>query len=72
MRKGCNTFTVIEAEKIRELLRQKIKAGNLKAFRDQLRAMDFYISDFSSRIPSGFSVDDFDQLVRGGQVIIRS
>jgi hypothetical protein len=72
MRKGRNTFTGSEAEKIRELLRQKIKAGNLKAFRDQLRAMGFYISDFSSRIPSGFSVDDFDQLVRGGQVIIRS
>jgi hypothetical protein len=70
MRKGRNSFTGSEAEKIRELLRQKIQSGNLKAFRDQLRRLGFYISDFSGYLYGGFSVDDFDRLVRIGRIRI--
>ena len=61
--KGRDRFSQREAAPIRELLEQKIKSGNLKLFRDKLRRLGFYSSDFR-RVSSGFTREDFDQLVR--------
>lgn len=67
--KGRNCFTQNEAEQIKQLLQQKIASGNQKLFRDQLRSMGFYISDYV-RFVDGFSPEDFDSFVVGGNIVI--
>jgi len=69
--KGRRTFTKEEAEKIRILLDQKCKAPSdeQKGFRDELRKMGFYISDFTDS-KEGFTSADFNSLIECGQVII--
>ena len=67
--KGRNRFTSAEATQIRKLLRDKIASGNEKRFRDQLRAMGFYISDYLY-VPTGFAVEDFDRCVEQGLITI--
>jgi hypothetical protein len=52
--KGRDRFSQSEAAQIRELLEQKIKSGNLKLFRDKLRRLGFYSSDFM-RVSGGFT-----------------
>lgn len=69
--KGRNKFTVNEADQIRCLLRQKIESGNEKSFRDMLRRLGFYISDFARR-SQGLSPQDFDKLVEQGIITISS
>lgn len=67
--KRRNRFTSDEAALIRNLLRDKIASGNEKRFRDRLRAMGFYITDYL-RIPTGFAVEDFEQCVKQGLITI--
>lgn len=70
MTKGSSTFTRAQADRIRELLRQKVESGNLQPFRNKLRGLGFYITDFTSYTYGGFSVDDFDRLVRTRRITI--
>lgn len=67
--KGKPTFTKQQAEHIRYLLREKVRSGNLKVWRDKLRANGFYISNYS-RPASGFTSDDFDRLVQSGHIVV--
>ena len=68
--KGRCRFTRREADQIRILLNQKCKAPSeeQKAIRDDLRAMGFYISDFTNS--KGFTSADFDLLIERKVVII--
>ena len=67
--KGRNQFTDDEARIIRELLQEKVRSGNERRFRVELRAMGFYISDFARRL-DGFSPADFDEFVKSGDIKI--
>lgn len=67
--KGRTRFTSNEVTQIKKLLRDKIKSGNERRFRKQLRAMGFYITDYL-RIPTGFAVEDFDRCVEQGLITI--
>jgi len=74
--KGRLEFTQREAERIRELLRRKKRVGSAgqKRFRDRLRDIGFYITDFSTygRPSDGFGVEDFDRLVENRVIQIAS
>lgn len=74
--KGRREFTQREAERIRELLRRKKRVGTAsqKRFRDRLRDIGFYITDFSyyGRPADGFGIEDFDRLVQNGVIQIAS
>lgn len=61
--KGKKVFSTVEARKIRTLIRQKLEADPLtqKRIRSQIRALGFYITDFSSK--KRYTVADFDQFV---------
>jgi hypothetical protein len=67
--KGTNRFTAAEADRIRRLLRQRATAerAQQKRLRDELRAIGFYISDWSG---PGFTPSDFDELIRTGGIMI--
>jgi len=67
--KGTNRFTAAQADRIRALLRARAVAERVeqKRLRDELRAMGFYISDWSG---PGFTQTDFDRLVRTGAIVI--
>lgn len=67
--KGRNSFSREEAEQIKDLLDKKIKSGNLKPFRDKLRKIGFFCVVFK-RVASGFTPEDFDDLVRTKRVFI--
>ncbi|HWK03795.1 MAG TPA: hypothetical protein VNS58_09190 [Puia sp.] len=49
--KGKQIFTTAEARKIRQLIQEKLVADipNQKRIRDEIRALGFYISDFSNK-----------------------
>jgi hypothetical protein len=67
--KGKKIFNKNEANQIIQLLKKKIESGNEKKYRDQLRRIGFYISDFGySR--DGFSPDDFEALIASGKIQI--
>ena len=74
--KGRREFTQREADRIRELLRKKKRVGSAgqKQFRDRLREIGSYISDFSNfgRPVDGFGVEDFDRLVERGVLQVTS
>ena len=65
------TFTSAEAETIRALIRQKCNAdrSTQKSFRDKMRNLGFYISDFTSNL-DGFTVEDFEALIKDKQIMI--
>jgi len=65
--KGKNIFNKIEANQIRQLLKKKIESGNEKKYRDQLRKIGFYISNFGFS-KDGFSPEDFEALVASGKI----
>lgn len=67
-----SSFTESEAAELRRLVRQKQTAGRTaqKALRVTMRAHGFYISDFGDFGLDGFTVSDFDDLVRTGVVKI--
>ena len=62
--KGKKEFTRYDADKIRHLLQKKCKATReeQKVFRNNIRDLRFYISDFK-RKRSGFTPKDFDDLI---------
>ena len=69
--KGSCSFTRREADQIKIILNKKCKAPSeeQKSFRDDLRAIGFYISDFTDS-KKGFTSADFDLLVERQQVSI--
>lgn len=69
--KGSRRFTRSTAERIRQLLGRTRKADRpvQKHLRQQIRDLDFYISDWK-RPSEGFGPDDFDALVRNGHIEI--
>jgi nucleoside-triphosphatase THEP1 len=69
--KGRAKFTAVEADRIREDLRQKVRAAGdeQKTIRNRMRRLGFYISDFTDAV-DGFLVQDFDALVARGAVVV--
>ena len=67
--KGRDIFSREEAAQIKDLLDKKIKSGNQKSLRDKLRKIGFYSDDFK-RIASGFTPEDFDDLVRTKRISV--
>ncbi len=69
--RGRNTFTPIEAQKIKELLLKKCKSNGTeqKKIRAELRNIGFYISDYK-KSSIGFTLSDFNDQVEKGQIII--
>jgi hypothetical protein len=67
--KGTNRFTSAQADQIRALLRKRavVDRSEQKRLRDGLRAIGFYISDWSG---PGLGPSDFDALARSGQIKI--
>ncbi|MDE6400146.1 MAG: DNA-deoxyinosine glycosylase [Muribaculaceae bacterium] len=67
MRKGKDSFSFKEIEKIRELIVRKCSAdrSEQKTIRSKMRRMDFYISDFTDDITS---VEEFDILIADGKI----
>ena len=68
---GKNIFTSIEAEVIKNLLRQKPRASKSeqKKIRGKMRDLKFYITDFD-RSQAGFTVIDFENLIKTKRIII--
>ena len=66
---GRSNFSAEEADEIRRLLREKHFAdpGEQKRIRGRIRAIEFYISDWSDD-SSGFTAADFDSLLASGRV----
>jgi hypothetical protein len=69
--KGSLVFTRSAAARIRMLLAQTRAADRArqKGLRQDIRDLGFYISDFS-RPASGFTPEDFDELVRTKQITV--
>lgn len=72
--KGKNKFTKSECEKLKELISQKVNSDRAKQkeLRDKMRAIGFYISDYSvnKQDNRGFNLDDFLGLINGGQIVV--
>jgi len=68
--KGKRNFSITEANQIRKLIKQKLMASTAdqKGIRNKIRDLKFYFSDFSEK--KGYTVDDFDKLIRTGQIKI--
>lgn len=68
---GRLNFTRAEADEIRSLLRELRRAerDRQKAIRAKIRRIGFYITDVSHDA-DGFTVSDFDELVRRGTISI--
>ena len=69
--KGKRVFAQRETETIRQKLREVRRADrdHQRRLRKDLRAMGFYITDFS-RSSRGFTAADFDSLVERGTITI--
>ncbi len=69
MGKGQREFSKATADRIRVLLGQTRNSDRPQqiALRGKIRDLGFYISDFN-RPAEGFGPEDFDELVRGGQI----
>lgn len=73
--KGRSTFSEHEATELRAILAALSRArrdgdrARAKALRDALRAMPFYISDWT-RDEQGFEPSDFERLVGDGSIQI--
>jgi hypothetical protein len=61
--KGKKIFTVVEAEKIKKVIEQKLVSDKdtQKSIRDEIRALGFYITDFSNK--KKYTVADFEMYV---------
>ncbi|MCF8348733.1 MAG: hypothetical protein K9G61_07965 [Bacteroidales bacterium] len=68
--KGKGEFTEDEANKIRNLIKQKmqVSSNEQKGIRNKIRDLNFYYTDFSDK--KGYTVDDFNQLIKSGQIRI--
>ena len=69
--RSSRTFTHAAAQDIRRLLGETRRSDSArqKRLRDQIRALEFYISDFRAGA-SGFTPEDFDQLLAQGTIRI--
>ena len=66
-------FTIEEIDQIRNLISQKVKTPNniQKVIRNKIRSIGFYYSDFrKARITGGYTVDDFNDLIESGEIVI--
>jgi len=70
--KGKNEFSENEANQIRILIKQKLLTSSTeqKGIRNKIRDLKFYFSDFS--IKKGYTVEDFENLIKVGQLKIIS
>lgn len=68
---GRNMFAAAEVERIRDLLRKKVRAtsSEQKAIRASLRRIGFFITDFAITM-DGFTMSDFDDLVEHGEITV--
>lgn len=68
--KGKSNFTKSESVILMRLIKRKVNSNKSeqKKIRDEMRDMDFYISDFTDK--KGFDVDDFSQLIEDGKITI--
>ena len=69
--KGNNTFTILQIQKIKKLITEKVFAppDKQKSIRAKIRSIGFHYSDFSSK-KDGYTISDFDQLIHSGQIKI--
>lgn len=65
-------FTKSEIEELKILISQKVKSDRTKqkSFRNKMRDIGFYISDFTEykQVDGGFDIDDFNNLIHSGQI----
>lgn len=61
--KGKSTFSKSEAKQIKKLIEQKLISDKAtqKKIRDKIRAIGFYMTDFSNK--KKYTVDDFEKNV---------
>jgi hypothetical protein len=72
--KGRNEFNSLERDKIIKLIEEKINApiNEQKQIRKDIREIGFYYSDFETgREEGGYTVDDFENLINKGRIIIK-
>jgi|SRR6185312_3102790 len=69
--KGQNTFTSLQVQTIKKLISEKVAAtpDKQKGIRGKIRNIGFHYSDFSSK-KDGYTVADFEALIRSGQIKI--
>jgi hypothetical protein len=69
--KGKNTFTSLQIQAIKKLIAEKVLAtpDKQKGIRGKIRNIGFHYSDFSSK-KDGYTVADFEALIRSGQIKI--
>ena len=69
--KGKNTFTTLEVQKIKTLIKEKVTAtsNEQKSIREKIRKIGFYYSDFSSN-KNGYTVADFENLISSEKIVI--
>ena len=69
--KGQNTFTSLQIQIIKKLIAEKVvaTADKQKGIRGKIRNIGFHYSDFSSK-KDGYTVADFEALIRSGQIKI--
>jgi len=69
--KGQNTFTSLQIQTIKKLIAEKVVAtpDKQKGIRGKIRSIGFHYSDFSSK-KDGYTVADFEALIRSGQIKI--
>ena len=69
--KGKNTFTSSEIQTIKKLIAEKVAetADKQKGIRAKIRKIGFHYSDFSAK-KDGYTVSDFELLIRLGQIKI--
>ncbi len=65
-----NTFTTLQIKTIRSLIAEKVfaKTNQQKIIRARIRNIGFHYSKFSPK--KGYTVADFDNLIRDGKIII--
>ena len=70
--KGKNQFTRSEIIQLKEILRNKNNAvgKQQKPFRDELRGMEFYITDFDNTY-KGFTEEDLEELIKNGVIKVK-
>ena len=69
--KGQNSFTSLQIQTIKKLIAEKVVAtpDKQKGIRGKIRNIGFHYSDFSSK-KDGYTVADFEALIRSGQIKI--
>lgn len=70
--KGRNQFTRSEINKLKEILEGKVNASSpkQKPFRDKLRRIGFYITDFD-KSNEGFTKEKLEELIGIGIITVK-